>query len=186
MSALLKHFGLAFALSAVCTDTALNSTLFFVVPDGWILKEENTSGRDICLFWRTTNNVDLQPPAVWWTGCPKLQNIHPYWSQAPSIPMHSHTGIHTPQLGSLQCWFFKLLKSTQSKIMKIITIFSALVWATQFLQLVCTSFCACVCCRVSKSVTKLTTSVNQGGKRRKKRSLLSHNRFNWTGTMHDF
>lgn len=50
MSALLKLLGLAFALSVVCTDTALNSTLFFVVPDGWILKEENTSGRDICLF----------------------------------------------------------------------------------------------------------------------------------------
>lgn len=51
MSAPLKHLGLAFALSVVCTDTALNSTFyFFVVPDGWILKEENTSGRDICLL----------------------------------------------------------------------------------------------------------------------------------------
>lgn len=50
MSAPLRHLGSAFALSAVCTDTALNGTLFFVVPDGWILKEENTRGGDICLF----------------------------------------------------------------------------------------------------------------------------------------
>lgn len=52
---------------------------------------------------QTELNVDLQPPAVWWSGCPELQNIHPCCTQPPSIPMHPYTASHTPQLGSLQC-----------------------------------------------------------------------------------
>lgn len=57
MSASLKCLGLAFVLSLVCKDTFLNSTFFVVVPNVWILKGKNTNGRDIYIFWRTTNRT---------------------------------------------------------------------------------------------------------------------------------
>lgn len=58
--------------------------------------------------------------------------------------------------------------------MKTVTIFVTLDSAIQFLLLVRTSSHTCLYRRFFKSATKLkvTTNVNKGGKRRKKRFLL--------------
>lgn len=100
------------------------------------------------------------------------------------MSQHSHafTRWHNKQPGSLQCWFFRLLKSTQCKWMIIVKIFVALDSAIQFLLLVRTSSHTCLYCSFFKS----NADVNQGAKRRKKRFLLWHSRSNRTETMHDF